>query len=176
MPLIKTLYYKFICLFSAKGAMTSSDSKSNTPSFVGRSAFHRINFLYQASCAVDNAPVETKRILSAHYGKILSKVAKKSVLRMDMDMKRNLCKGCGTVLANDGSGNVVRKKKKHGGYVRQSCTTCSTHKTFPVRKNYQIWHVKKESIHAVIVDKVDTSRDAKSDSNDDQTIKMQLKS
>lgn len=143
--------------------MTSTVKKSNTPSFVGRSAFHRINFLYQASHAVDNAPADSKRVLSAHYGKILSKVAKKSVLRMDINMKRNLCKGCGTVLANDGTGTVVRKKKKNGGYVRQSCATCSTHKTFPVRKNHEIWHAKKESVHAVIVDKGENSEDGKSD-------------
>jgi RNase P subunit RPR2 len=151
--------------------MISTVNKSNTPSFVGRSAFHRINFLYQASHAVDNVPAETKRVLSAHYGKILSKVAKKSVLRMDINMKRNLCKGCGTVLANDGTGTVVRKKKKNGGYVRQSCATCSTHKTFPVRKNHEIWHAKKESVHAVIVDKGDNSEDGKSYAIDVSKIK-----
>lgn len=152
--------------------MTSNGNKPHAPSFVGRSAFHRINFLYQACNAVDNAPSETKRILSAHYGKILSKVAKKSVLRMDIDMKRSLCKGCGTVMPNDGSGSVVRKKKKHGGYVRKSCSTCSTHKIFPVRQNHEIWHAKKESVHAVIVDKIDNSGEGKSDANEVREIKI----
>lgn len=143
--------------------MASSANKSYTQSFVGRSAFHRINFLYQASNTLNNAPAETKRVLSAHYGKILSKVAKKSVLRMDINMKRSLCKGCGTVLVKDGSATVVRKKKKNGGYVRQACVTCNTQKTFPVRKNHEIWHAKGESVHTVIVDIAENSEDGKTD-------------
>jgi len=131
--------------------MSSGGGKS-VSNFAGRSAFHRINFLYQASNLVSELPFsETGRILSAHYGQILSKVAKKSVLRMDPSIKRTVCKGCGSLL-KPGVSSVVRKRKKNKGSVNHTCRTCGTNKSFGVREEYEIWHCKEESVHAVIVE------------------------
>ena len=59
---------------------------------VDKAAFHRMNFLVQASILMAPLP------FNAHFGTQLKKVQQKSLKRLDPSIKRMYCKRCNSVL------------------------------------------------------------------------------
>ncbi|GLV43333.1 hypothetical protein CBL_03876 [Carabus blaptoides fortunei] len=68
----------------------------------GKESFHRMNFLFQASnyTASVSYKSDTKHLakcadfISNYYSNLAINIAKKSVLRIGIDVKRSICKGC----------------------------------------------------------------------------------
>ncbi|KAG8229816.1 hypothetical protein J437_LFUL008185 [Ladona fulva] len=99
----------------------------------GKEAFLRMNFLYQAAKTVLLNSPNSDNIVS-HYGRCMVKIGKKAVLRIDRDLKRTICKGCGNVLVTGVNSTVRQRKKKGRRRIVVTCLLCRTVKRFPKNK------------------------------------------
>jgi ribonuclease P protein subunit RPR2 len=129
--------------------IADQNAMTKKKSFQGRDAFHRMNFLYQACTLLQAVPNASNLNISAHYGSIMTSVAKKSVLRMDTTIKRTLCKGCNNLMV-PGTTARVRIKKINRGQTQHICTQCLTVKRFNLKKEHKLWYEKEESVVEVI--------------------------
>lgn len=89
---------------------------------------NRINYLYQLS----RICTEQSPGLSSTYNFILKGLSQKSLLKLDPEIKKNICKGCNTMLI-PGKTVTCRVIKKSKGSIRWSCQFCGKSKIF--RKN-----------------------------------------
>uniref|UniRef100_A0A1B6G4X2 Uncharacterized protein n=1 Tax=Cuerna arida TaxID=1464854 RepID=A0A1B6G4X2_9HEMI len=105
---------------------------------VGKDAFARMNFLYQAATLCSSFSSRGSQDLAAYYGSVFRNVAKKAVVRAEPEMKRKLCKGCNSLLV-PGDNARVRLRKKPDPRLIWTCARCGTIKRFGVRKDYKIW-------------------------------------
>ncbi|KAJ8925717.1 hypothetical protein NQ315_009564, partial [Exocentrus adspersus] len=93
-------------------------------------------------------------VASALYCNLLVNVSKKTVQRMDIDIKRKICKGCRSLLLSGITCKVRIKKKR----IIWRCLKCRTCKIFETKnKTYVPWSQRKESI----VEILDYGKDAK---------------
>lgn len=95
---------------------------------------NRINFLYQLSTTI----AEQSPGLSSTYNSILKGLSQKSLLKLDPEMKRNICKGCNTMLI-PGKTVTCRTIKKSKGAIKWTCNFCSKTKIYSKKNNYCIW-------------------------------------
>lgn len=95
---------------------------------------NRINYLYQLSKTV----AEQCPGLSSTYNSILKGLSQKSLLKLDPDMKRNICKGCNTMLI-PGKTVICRTIKKSKGAIKWTCIFCGKSKMFRKNKDYCMW-------------------------------------
>ncbi|KOC70437.1 Ribonuclease P protein subunit p21, partial [Habropoda laboriosa] len=100
----------------------------------GKDVFEKMNYLYQASylMALKN------RVVSSYYGNIMVGCGKKSVLRIESDIKRTICKCCQSPLI-PGETARVRLVSKPVKSVKWTCLTCLSVKRFPTKKGYKLW-------------------------------------
>ncbi|XP_045453044.1 ribonuclease P protein subunit rpr2 [Melitaea cinxia] len=114
----------------------------------GNDAFQRINFLYQISKEV----VIKNPVLAAYYGNLAISVAKKNVLKIHPDIKRQLCKKCRCVLLDDKTAKVRIKNKNKCKRIQFTCNTCRMKKEYPADKgkDHRIWLEKPEAVDQVI--------------------------
>lgn len=95
---------------------------------------NRINYLYQLSTTV----AELCPGLSSTYNSILKGLSQKSLLKLDPEMKRNICKGCNTMLI-PGKTVMCRTIKKSKGAIKWTCIFCGKSKIFRNNKDYCMW-------------------------------------
>lgn len=107
----------------------------------GKDIFERMNYLYQASylMALKN------RVAASYYGNIMVGCAKKSVLRIESDIKRTVCKCCQSPLI-PGETAKVRLVSKPVKAVKYTCLTCLSVKRYPMKKGYKLWSEQPESV------------------------------
>lgn len=107
----------------------------------GKDIFERMNYLYQASylMALKN------RVAASCYGNIMVGCAKKSVLRIEPDIKRTICKCCQSPLV-PGETATVRLVSKPVKAIKYTCLTCLSVKKYPTRKGRKLWSEHPESI------------------------------
>ncbi|KAL3288547.1 hypothetical protein HHI36_002986 [Cryptolaemus montrouzieri] len=77
----------------------------------GKEALQRINYLYQAAnelMAINSANIHLSRACS----NLMIQVSKKCVQRIDVDIKRKICKACKTILVPGISCKIRIKKKE----------------------------------------------------------------
>ncbi|KAG5882737.1 hypothetical protein JTB14_004033 [Gonioctena quinquepunctata] len=106
-----------------------------------------MNFLYQVSnlYLTENA---SSSLASSLYSNLMVNISRKTVQRMEIDLKRTICKRCRCLLLA-GITCTVRIKKKR---VIWKCMKCGDSKIFETkRKNYVPWTQNKES-HVDIID------------------------
>lgn len=95
---------------------------------------NRVNYLYQLSTALaDQCPG-----LSSAYNSILKGLTQKSLLKIDPEIKRNICKGCNTMLI-PGTTVTCRMVKKTKGVIKWSCKFCGKSKIYKKNNNNCIW-------------------------------------
>ncbi|XP_060535387.1 ribonuclease P protein subunit p21-like [Cylas formicarius] len=118
----------------------------NTKKCVGKDAFQRLNYLYQITNeTATQSPSE--HTASIHYSNLLINVSKKTVQRLDIGIKRTICKKCRTLLLA-GITSKVRIRKKQ---LVHTCMTCKTPKVFDVQnRQYLLWSQQKESIEQIL--------------------------
>lgn len=107
---------------------------------------NRINYLYQLSTTI----AEQSPGLSSTYNSILKGLSQKSLLKIDPEIKRNICKGCNTMLI-PGKTVTCRLVKKSKGLIKWTCIFCNTSKTFKKNKNQCIWSENSEFLLETIV-------------------------
>ncbi|CAL7935861.1 unnamed protein product [Xylocopa violacea] len=114
---------------------------TNTKLCQGKDIFERMNYLYQAShlMALKN------RIAASYYGNTMVGCAKKSVLRIESDIKRTICKCCQSPLI-PGETARVRLVSKPVKAVKWTCLTCLSVKRYPTRKGYKLWTEEPNSV------------------------------
>uniref|UniRef100_A0A1B6M7U6 Uncharacterized protein n=1 Tax=Graphocephala atropunctata TaxID=36148 RepID=A0A1B6M7U6_9HEMI len=112
---------------------------------VGKDAFARMNFLFQAATLCSSFSSRNSKDLAAYYGSVFRNVAKKAVVRAEPEIKRKLCKGCSSLLV-PGDNAKVRLKKKPTPRLIWTCLRCATVKRFGVRKDYNIWLEHDEAV------------------------------
>ncbi|KAG7297616.1 hypothetical protein JYU34_018329 [Plutella xylostella] len=111
----------------------------------GNDSFQRINYLYQLSKEL----AKTNRVLSSYYGNLMTSVAKKNVLKIHPDIKRQSCKKCKCSLIEKVSANrKIKKTSNKQKFLHLTCSTCDTQKKFPLskKKNHRVWVEKPESV------------------------------
>lgn len=123
--------------------------------FQGKETFHRVNFLYQAADMCRQLPGIQGKKLMMIYGSHLTSVCRKTVSRIDMHMKRKICKGCCGLLV-PGDTAIVRLTKKPESQVVWVCTMCGAYRIFNTRPDHRVW---RDSPNA-IVDKIDLNSDS----------------
>ncbi|CAB3249434.1 unnamed protein product [Arctia plantaginis] len=111
-------------------------------------SFQRINYLYQISKLI----VSKNTALSSYYGNLVINVAKKNVLKIHPDIKRQICKKCRCILIHNVSGKMKLKQKKKSKIIEWTCNTCGTKRTFPANNNkdHRVWVEKPEAVVEVI--------------------------
>lgn len=106
---------------------------------VGKEGFERMNYLYQIS----NAALKNQNLpASTLYSQLMVNVSKKTVQRMEPEVKRTVCKRCNTFL-QPGMTCKVRVKRK---FLNVTCLVCATQKRFKLDKNYELWCEKPEAV------------------------------
>ncbi|XP_076632248.1 ribonuclease P protein subunit Rpp21 [Colletes latitarsis] len=107
----------------------------------GKDIFERMNYLYQVSylMALKN------RVAASYYGNTMLGCAKKSVLRMESDIKKTICKCCQCPLI-PGETATVRLVSKPLKGVKWTCLACLSVKKYPTRRGYKLWTEQHNSI------------------------------
>ncbi|CAK1583998.1 unnamed protein product [Parnassius mnemosyne] len=114
----------------------------------GNDSFQRINYLYQISKhMVDKNPT-----IASYYGNLIVNVAKKNVLKIHPDIKRQICKKCRCILVDNVSAKMKIKTKNKSKLIQWTCNICKTKKTFPADRNkdHRVWLEKPEAVIEVI--------------------------
>ena len=102
------------------------------------------NHLYQAAqfslCKhIQNGQQSmTENAVSNYYTHLSLNMAKKSLLKIEPQVKRNVCKGCEGLLL-PGVTARVRILKKPAGVIEWRCIRCQTCKKFPSSRHYEAW-------------------------------------
>lgn len=114
---------------------------ANTKLCQGKDIFERMNYLYQASylMALKN------RVAASYYGNIMVGCAKKSVLRIESDIKRTICKCCQSPLIPGETARVRLVSKPVKG-IKWTCLTCLSIKRYPTKKGYKLWTEQPNSV------------------------------
>jgi ribonuclease P protein subunit RPR2 len=76
--------------------------------------------------------------VSDYYAYLSVNVAKKSLLKIDPEAKRNVCKGCEGLLL-PGVTARIRILKKPSSIIEWKCIRCQTCKKFPSIRHYKPW-------------------------------------
>jgi len=120
----------------------NNQSKNGAPkpsSVPNREIYQRLNFLYQASTYLKtiealSPPVDTASVRRVSLGDVASSyvrnmraIGNKSVIRMDPNVKRSICKKCHTVLL---PGQTVTIRIK-GPKVVYGCISCGSARAIP---------------------------------------------
>ncbi|XP_030760139.1 ribonuclease P protein subunit rpr2-like [Sitophilus oryzae] len=101
----------------------------------GMESFQRMNYLYQICNAMATQSKASHRA-SVQYSNLMINISKKAVQRLDVEIKRTICKGCRSLLLPGITCKVRIKKKK----LLHHCLLCSTTKVFPCKnKDYKLW-------------------------------------
>ncbi|XP_061722146.1 uncharacterized protein LOC133528691 [Cydia pomonella] len=113
----------------------------------GNDSFHRINYLYQISKHI----VKINPALSSYYGNLMVNVAKKNVLKMHPDIKRQICKKCRCIMIFGETAKMKIKTKNKQKIVEWTCNTCNTKKSLPASKDKgPLWLEREEAVVEVI--------------------------
>ncbi|KAK9236589.1 RNAse P Rpr2/Rpp21/SNM1 subunit domain-containing protein [Lipomyces kononenkoae] len=119
-------------------------------SLKNRDQYLRTSFLYQASVLMANAAQANPELantatkatapLARYYASQMKAVARKSVIRLDPNIKRSICKRCDTILIpgrtcatfveNESIGSVP-----HADVLTHTCKVCGGQKRFPIGKD-----------------------------------------
>ncbi|XP_014219357.1 ribonuclease P protein subunit p21 [Copidosoma floridanum] len=118
-----------------------SSSAINEKLCQGKDVFERINYLYQASQMVSSK----NSSLASYYNSILVGCAKKSVLRLDHNLKRSICKTCQCPLIPGETAQVrlLGKKKK---IMKTTCLACKSTKNIPTKGEQTLWSEQPEAL------------------------------
>jgi ribonuclease P protein subunit RPR2 len=76
--------------------------------------------------------------VSGYYAYLSVNVAKKSLLKIEPQVKRHLCKGCEGLLL-PGVTARVRFLKKPSSVIEWKCIRCQARKKFPSIRHYKAW-------------------------------------
>ncbi|XP_014093854.2 uncharacterized protein Rpp21 [Bactrocera oleae] len=130
-------------------------NKKQQPAFQGKECFSRMNFLFQASMLMAGK----NNTLSAYYGELCRSIAKKAVLKIDPNIKRQMCKRCSLALKPGITADlhaVTRRKRrqslKNSDNVDENtsmlltCRQCGFRRQFIVNPNYNFWLDNEESV------------------------------
>nr|XP_034834159.1 ribonuclease P protein subunit rpr2 [Maniola hyperantus] len=114
----------------------------------GNDSFQRINYLYQISKHMAGI----NPVLSAYYGNLIINVAKKNVLKIHPDIKRQICKKCRSMLVDKTSANMKIKNRHKSKHIEWMCNTCHTKRDFPAEKgkDHRVWLERPEAVEEVI--------------------------
>ncbi|XP_055913159.1 uncharacterized protein LOC129946834 [Eupeodes corollae] len=107
---------------------------SKNKGFQGKDSFSRMNFLYQASMLMAGKSAT----LSAYYGNLCKTIGKKSVLRIDPNIKRSLCKKCHMALKPGVTAEISALDCKDE-ILSIKCLKCNHSKNFPINSEYKFW-------------------------------------
>ncbi|CAH0551288.1 unnamed protein product [Brassicogethes aeneus] len=112
---------------------------------VGKEGFQRVNYLYQVSneLATESIPCN---VASTLYSNLLVNISKKTVQRIDIPIKRTICKGCRSLLLA-GVTCTVRIKKKRAIW---KCVKCNVEKRFDARREHVPWTQNKDSVVEIL--------------------------
>ncbi|XP_004520378.1 ribonuclease P protein subunit rpr2 [Ceratitis capitata] len=135
----------------------SSKKQQNT--FQGKECFSRMNFLFQASMLMAGS----NKTLAAYYGELCKNIGKKAVLKIDPDVKRQLCKRCSLALQPGITADLEtvsqgkrRKCSKNTQNVDENtslkltCQQCGFKRKYLVNSEYKFWLENKESVMETI--------------------------
>uniref|UniRef100_A0A4P6D9Z1 Putative ribonuclease p protein subunit p21 rhodnius neglectus n=2 Tax=Rhodnius TaxID=13248 RepID=A0A4P6D9Z1_RHOPR len=122
--------------------------QSSRKNFQSKEAFHRMNYLYQATDFSRSLSGRDGLKLMLHFGNMLHNVARKTVSRHEISLKRRICKNCHCILV-PGNTCIVRLLKKPQ-QVMWLCVVCGTYKVFNTKKDHKNWTEMPEAIVEVI--------------------------
>ncbi|CRK91347.1 CLUMA_CG005020, isoform A [Clunio marinus] len=103
-----------------------------------KEVFQRVNFLLQANKLMAGK----NNSLACYYGSLMKQLQKKSVLKIDSSIKRDLCKRCSIFLTPTTSEISVTEESL--GIIK--CNRCGYEKKYPINDYYKLWSEEKESI------------------------------
>lgn len=107
---------------------------------------NRVNYLYQLSKTMaEHCPG-----LSSTYNTILKGLSQKNLLKIDPEIKRNICKRCNTMLI-PGKTVTCRTIKKSKGTIKWTCTFCGKSKTFKKNNDCCIWSENPQFLLQTII-------------------------
>lgn len=122
----------------------TTESKKSKKVAPNRDHYARLSFLHQAGVQMSNQR-QTKEF-GRFYGQVLKSVARKNVLRLSPDMKRQLCKKCNQFLIPGYTCSIRLQNESKSEAARNdvytvTCLTCSKQKRFPIGSNpsYNLW-------------------------------------
>lgn len=107
---------------------------------------NRINYLYQLSKTL----AEQSPGLSSTYNSILKGICQKNLIKIDPEIKRNICKRCNTTLV-PGKTVTCRMIKKSKGMIKWTCNICGKSKNFKKNDNYCMWSENPQFLLQTIV-------------------------
>ncbi|XP_055323747.1 uncharacterized protein LOC129578740 [Sitodiplosis mosellana] len=114
----------------------------------GKDTFERMNFLYQAASQI----IPKSKALSCYYGAQCKLISKKSLQRMEPEMKRTICKQCGLML-RPGVSAELSIQDEHRDDVNScliKCNKCNATKRYVVNPKYNGWLDAQESVAEVL--------------------------
>lgn len=126
--------------------MNMSKTEKKKQEFSTEVIQNRINYLYQLSTTV----AEQCPGLSSTYNSILKGISQKTLLKIDPEIKRNICKRCNTMLI-PGETATCRMVKKSKGMIKWTCKFCGKSKTFSENDNYCMWSENPKFLLQTIV-------------------------
>lgn len=120
----------------------STMTTSKVQRCIGKDGFQRMNYLYQI-CNSMIAENEAQHRAANFFSNLLIGVSRKTVQRMEIDMKRTICKSCRCLMITGITCRVRVKKKK----LIYTCLKCHRNKIFLSFKNdYKCWTQTNESL------------------------------
>ncbi|XP_063989553.1 uncharacterized protein LOC135168878 [Diachasmimorpha longicaudata] len=107
----------------------------------GKDVFERMNYLFQAGQLLSRRD----HVAASLCGNVMVNCSKRSVLRMEPEIKRSICKSCQVPLV-PGESAKVRLISKPVKAVKWTCLLCKTTRTIPTKRGYKLWTEQAESV------------------------------
>ncbi|XP_028128051.2 uncharacterized protein LOC114324412 [Diabrotica virgifera virgifera] len=94
-----------------------------------KEGMQRMNYLYQI-CNLMITENRTNNAAAAAYSNLLNNISRKTVQRLEIDMKRTICKACVCLLIVGVTAKIAIKKKKR----ILTCLRCNHSKIYIINK------------------------------------------
>ncbi|KAI4467665.1 ribonuclease p subunit p21 [Holotrichia oblita] len=112
---------------------------------VGKENLQRLNYLYQIGNIYAKSNCKQNNLLSSYYTNLMISISKKTVQRLEPNIKRNICKVCKNICVPGKNCKIRIKKQK----IQYKCNICSSSKNYIAQQTY-LWFDQTQSVNEIL--------------------------
>ncbi|GJQ76235.1 hypothetical protein Trydic_g1974 [Trypoxylus dichotomus] len=112
---------------------------------VGKENLQRVNYLYQLGNNYAKSDFKLNNLLSIYYTNLMVCVSKKTVQRIEPNIKRRICKTCKNILIPGRNCKIHVRKQK----TLYKCSVCNSSKSY-ISKEVNLWLDQPASINEIL--------------------------
>ncbi|KAK9759039.1 RNAse P Rpr2/Rpp21/SNM1 subunit domain [Popillia japonica] len=112
---------------------------------VGKENLQRLNYLYQVGTNYARSNYKQNNLLSSYYMNLMISISKKTVQRLELNIKRNICKICKNICVPGKNCKVRIKRQK----IQYNCNICNSSKKY-IAQEANLWSEQTQSVNEIL--------------------------